>query len=467
MSRNSPGDHSKLSARYAAAEAFKHACVGTLHVHESVRAHQAAERLDAREAGLAMEIALGAVRHSGTIRNILSHVAEYDDRRVDPDVRAILYTAAHQLIWLDRVPDFAAVNEAVELSREMVGVRVSGLVNAVLRRLTRAIENKRVPWERLNPRHIRVTWDQACAFNCDVLPAPTALERHLAAATGELPSRFERMVTTLGVHATEAAAWAMQASPPITLQRNALTTSQPKFAEALKDVPEIEIAGDAAYLPGNAALLDIAAFRDGMCYVQDATANEAVASLGARPGQRVLDLCAAPGGKTIALACAMRDQGQIVAADVSNDRIARIRANVSRLQLTSVWALLLPAGDVSRLTPLGEFDGVLADVPCSNTGVIARRPEARLTLNEKKLTSLVELQQRLIRVAAARTRVGGHLVYSTCSIEHAENEAIVQHFLAGSDAWQVDELKLTLPAWGPKLSDWRDGGFIARLTRVK
>lgn len=467
MSRKSPGDHSRLTARFAAAEAFRHACVGEMHVHECIRSHQAAERLDSREAGLAMEIALGAIRHANTIRSILSHVADYDDRRVDPDVRAILYTAAHQLIWLDRVPDFAAVNEAVELSREMVGVRVGGLVNAVLRRLTRAIETKRGPWERLSAKHIRVTWDQACVFNCDVLPASSALERHLAAATGEPPSRFERMVVTLGLHQAEAAAWAMQASPPITLQRNTLTTSREKFADALTDVPEIEIAGDAAYLPGNAALLDIAAFRDGLCYVQDATANQAVGSLHPRPGQRILDLCAAPGGKTIAIACAMRDQGQVVAADVSNDRLARIRANVSRLQLTSVWALLLPAGDVSKLIPLGEFDGVLADVPCSNTGVIARRPEARLTLNDKKLASLVELQQRLIRVAGARTKVGGHLVYSTCSIEPPENDAIVQNFLAGSDAWQVDELKLTLPAWGPKLSDWRDGGFVARLTRVK
>lgn len=467
MTKRTGAQQGGVSARQAAMSAFREAMVGGLHVHEHVRTLQNAERIDGRDASLAMEIALGAVGHANTIRHILSRCADYDDRRVDQKVRAILYTAVYQLVWLDRIPDFAAVNEAVELARSEVSLRSGGLVNAILRNVTRGIENKRVTWERLNPKHVRVSWDTACAFNREVLPPATNVERHLAAATGELPSRFEKLAALYGIEAAEAAAWAMQAVAPVTFQRNTLAASPAKFAEALAGVSGAEIDGDTAYVPASTSTAALPGFNEGLFYVQDTTAHQAVAAMRARPGERVLDLCAAPGGKSIALACAMRDQGHVVACDVSNERLSRVRSNVSRLQLTSVWALLLENGNTAKLSGMEPFDGVLADVPCSNTGVIARRPEARHTLTDMKLQSLVELQGRLIRVAAGCVRVGGRLVYSTCSIEPSENEEIIKHFTHDNDSWQLDEMKTTLPAWTDRPSQWRDGGFVARLTRVK
>ena len=174
-------------------------------------------------------------------------------------------------------------------------------------------------------------------------------------------------------------------------------------------------------------------------------------------GEAVLDFCAAPGGKSGHIAELMAGTGRVLACDVSEHRLSRVNSNVERLELTNVETRLIER-DGSR-DPTGPFDAALVDAPCSNTGVLAKRPEARWRVKPSDMEELPELQRQLIGRAAKTVRPGGRLVYSTCSIEPEENEAVVAVFLRETPGWRLIEETLTLPQ-----SD-RDGGYRALLFR--
>jgi len=466
----------ELDGRTAAALAVADALTGRQFAAEALREMRAAGRLAGREAGLALEVAQGAIRHLITIEHVLTSVARFPQvpaklsRAVPPDVRAVLTTAAYQVIWMDRVPPFAAVDQAVEVARRLAQPRAAGMVNAVLRRLSGAIAQRRAAWERLSAAQVRVGWDQACQFDRTVLPV--AGERaggaaHLSAATGERPRRYRYLVARYGPERAEAVAWASQALPAIVLQRHVLRVTQEQFARNLRDAfgQAVEFASDAAFVPLATDAVNAPAFQQGLTYIQDTTAHAAALAVQAEPGERVLDLCAAPGGKSAALALQMRDQGEVVACDTAPERLLRVRDNATRLGLTCVRTRVLPADDPNLPDDAPPFDAALVDVPCANTGVIARRPEARLGLTTRKLRSLATAQAELLRRAARHVRPGGRLVYSTCSLEPEENERIVAAFLDENAEWRRDAEQTTLPAWGPRLADWRDGGYWARLRR--
>lgn len=462
----------EVSGRYAAFVAVRDVLQGRGFAGDKLAELRSRKRLDRREAGLAMEIATGTVRHVLTIDHLLGCVADYDPTRVSAPVRAVLSCAAYQLIWMDRIPEFAAVNEAVTLTRTAADTRAAGMVNAVLRRLTRAIAQRRVAWERLNPRQVRVSWDQACAFNTEVLPNPDregGVRAHLAAATGERLERYHKLAERFGDERAERIAWASQAVPIIAMHRNVLRVNPGVFQERVREEfgHDAEWTPDVTFLPASTNVAEAALFTEGRAYIQDVTAHTAAQLLGAQPGESVLDFCAAPGGKSIALAMRMLDRGEVVACDAAPARIVRIRENMRRLRLTAVRTHLIKTSDASDEDLRRSFDAALVDVPCSNSGVFARRPEARLGWTAEKLASLVRLQRALLERASAAVRVGGRLVYSTCSTDVEENEEIVQAFLKDQGNWRLDGLQTMLPQWGPNLADWRDGGFAARLVRER
>ncbi len=474
----SGGGSRPVDGRVAAARAVAAALAGQGFAAAQLAARR--EQLAPREAALSLELAQGALRHLLTIEHVLPRVAAYDRRRTPHAVRAVLATAAYQVVWLDRVPIYAAVDAAVDAARAVAGGRASAMVNAVLRRLAAAIAERRASWVRLDPRQVRVNWEQACVFDRPVLPPPEPdgkrWSAHLAAATGERPTRFAALVERWGAAAAEAVAWASQACPPLVLQRNPLRATPEAFAAEVRALAgaAAEFVGDAAVLPAGLPVLESPLFTEGRAYVQDHTAHAAALAVQASPGERILDLCAAPGGKTAALAGAMGNRGTVVACDRDGARLERVRKNIARLGLQNVEVRLIPADEVGLVADpdtaaarpdLGQFDAVLVDVPCSNTGVLARRPEARLGLTARKLASLIRLQERLLGRAAACVRPGGRLVYSTCSLEPEENEGVVAAFLATCAGWRLDAAELTRPTWGPRLADWRDGGYWARLIR--
>ena len=458
-----------MNGRWAAFQAVRAVLRGAGFVQETL-GRLRGQGLAGREAGLAMEIALGAVRRLITIEHVLSRAARYDSRRVNSEMRAILAIGAYQVIWLDRIPEFAAVDETVELTRRALNQRAAGMANAILRNLTRAIEARGIEWERLNSRHVRTDWRRACLFREPVLPDPNADKHsaaHLAAATGLRRPRYAALVKQYGAQRAEAVAWAQQAAPVTVIHRNALRIDAGIFQDRIQRElgDEAEWTPDGVFVPADANVLDTPLFQEGRAYVQDMTARAAALLLDVRPGERILDFCAAPGGKSIVLAECLLDRGEILACDASPDRIQHLAENIRRLRLTSVRAHLLQTSDASDADLQREFDAALVDVPCSNSGVFARRPEARLGFTREKLDSLCELQAVLLRKTASCVRPGGRLVYSTCSIEPDENERIVEAFLHEQPQWRQLLARLTLPEWGPKPSDWRDGGFAALLVR--
>jgi 16S rRNA (cytosine967-C5)-methyltransferase len=455
-----------LDGRTAAALAVADALAGRRFASEALRELRIAGQLAGREAGLALEIAHGALRHVVTIEHVLAVLARFDRDRTPPRVRAVLYTGAYQLIWLDRIPPFAAVDGAVDVARRLTPGRAPGMVNAVLRRVADGIAKRRVTWQRLDATQVRVSWDQACQFRGTVIPTGDE-SLHLAIAAGERPQRYAELVTRHGPAAAEAVAWAMQAVPATVVYRNTLRVSPAEWDGLLFSTfgDQAETVGDRASLPPSLVVIDTPAFATGQLFVQDATAHAAAAAAAAQPGESILDLCAAPGGKSIALALALEDRGEVVACDSGAERLLRVQENVARLGLTCVRTSVLKHHEPPPGPHGGGYDAVLVDAPCSNTGVIARRPEARLGLTPEKVASLVSLQGELLRTAARFVRPGGRLVYSTCSIEPVENEQLVAAFLASESQWHLDTAELTLPAWGPRWSDYRDGGYFARLIR--
>ncbi len=473
------GPERSLTGRDAACRAIARALAGEEFVADQIRSLRRDAALDVRDAGLALEIAAGAVRHAITLEHVLSSVADYAHHRVAPEIRAILYAAAYQVIYLDHIPVFAAVDEAVTLARRDVGVKPAGMVNAVLRRLSRAIAARRVDWPcgsrsdgAVPPRLVRVAWNKACAFNVDIYPATTDRARStqmLATATGCRVEMLQQLIDEHGLDAAESAAWALAAPAPTVVQRNALKLAPAEFAAAVcaldaqaeflpPDVP------NCAFLAESGPLIRSELFTGGAAYIQDTTAQSAVAAVDAKPGERILDLCAAPGGKSLGLAIAMENRGEVTACDVAPERLARIRENRDRLGLTCIQPRVIPEHSALPREMTG-FDAVLVDVPCTNSGVIARRPEARFAWDAENRAELVQLQARLLRLAAGAVRPGGRLVYSTCSIDPAENASVVAQFAKSTPGWSVVQSAVTLPRWGPRLSDWRDGGFHAVLRR--
>jgi 16S rRNA (cytosine967-C5)-methyltransferase len=457
-----------LSGRAAAQQAVLAVLKRTTFVNETLAALRHSGQLPAREAGLATEIALGTIRHLHTLDYVLGKVATYAPRSVTPEARAILLTGAYQAIWLDRVPLWAVVNEAVDLAGRELPRKAVGMVNAILRRVTGAITERRVDWQSGEPQQVRVSWDRACQFDQAVMPQDGAAgEAYGSIASGESRDRFVELVKRFGQADGVALAWASQATPSMVLQRHPLRISAEKFQQLVREEfdPHATVTDTAAYLSTDVPLIDHAAFRAGQFYIQDETAQEAARVVAATAGERILDLCAAPGGKAVAMALAMEDRGEVVAGDVDPRRLVQVSANADRLGLESIRTHLIDEA-ADELSLSGEFDAALVDAPCSNTGVIARRPEARLGLTRKKMNSLVTLQGELLRRAAEKVRPGGRLVYSTCGLEPEENDGVVQAFVKANPDWQSISARLTLPRWGASPADWRDGGFVALLNRA-
>ena len=343
-------------------------------------------------------------------------------KHLQPALRDILRLAVYQITVLDRVPDAAAVNEAVKQAKSQFSQREAGLCNAVLRNMLR---NK----DTLTPPA-----DYAVRYS-----HPSELVNLMKQSVGR----------QLGIILA-----ADNSQPETCIQVNTLKTD----AETLKGVLEGQGASLEAHpwLPGCFLLKgagDIArldAFRDGLFQVQDPAARLSVDVMGLAPGMRVLDLCAAPGGKSMAAAMHMENQGEILSCDVHGGKLPQITAAAERLGVTIVRTM---ENDASAFRPEWEngFDAVIADVPCSGLGVIRKKPDIRYK-NFSEIEQLPALQRKILEQSGRYVRPGGVLLYSTCTILKRENEAVAEDFL--SDHGEFSPEALTLPT---ELSETKPG----------
>jgi len=412
----------------------------------------------------ARELALGAERMRGALEAILKAYLKQPDRRPPGAVREILQTALYQLVYLGGVPDHAAVDEAVQQTRRFRHKRQSALVNGVLRTVARelsAVEDSQGSFDRdvvpISPRRHR-------SLGRAVFPDPAGEPgEYLAAAYSLPPVLARRWIERLGsLEAAAEVARHCNTRAPLIVRVNTLkaTVAQAAAALADKDVQAIPHAnGRSVVLTGAGNVAELAAFRNGLIQPQDPTAT--AAALAAKPaaGMRVLDFCAAPGTKTTLLAEMMQNKGSIIAQDIAEDKLQRIEDNCRRMGVNIVQTV---RADKADLDPR-SFDVVLVDVPCSNTGVLSRRPEARWRFDEQHLAELVETQSSLTAAAAECVKDGGRLAYSTCSIEPDECGEVVRRLVQADRRLELIEENLVLPGGADAPAEWHDGGYYAVL----
>jgi 16S rRNA (cytosine967-C5)-methyltransferase len=369
---------------------------------------------DERDRALAGEIATGTLRWQAAFDHLITTFTGRSIRQLDPQVVAILRLTLFQLLHLNRVPASAAVNDAVSLTKRAGKKSAAPLVNAVLRRASR--ERDRLP---LPPRPDREDDDEAVlAYLSTTMSQPAWL--------------VERQVRRYGFAAAEAWARFNNGPAPLTLRVNRLCTTHERAVDALRahgvDVEPGRFAPDALVVrEGNPLATPLA--QDGSVFVQDEASQLVALFVDARPGERILDACASPGGKTIAMAAAMEDRGQLVATDVRGRRVDLLARTVAASGARCVSVL---RADAERPLPFRPvFDAVLLDAPCSGLGVIRRDPDIKWRRQEADLPALAAGQRRLLEQSAVVLRPGGRLIYSTCSSEPEENDEVIESFLAG------------------------------------
>ena len=368
---------------------------------------------DERDRALAGEIVTGTLRWQAAFDHVVVQFTKRPATRLDPEVLDILRSAIFQLLHLDRVPASAAVNDAVSLTR-LAGKRSAApLVNAVLRRVSR--ERNCLPL----PVHPATFEDREAVL--DYLSITLSHPRWLAA----------RWLDRYGFEDTETWMRFNNSPAPLTIRVNSLKATVHGVTESLaahgvRVAPGRYAADSLVILDGNPLLTPLA--DRGLFFVQDEASQLVASFVEARHGQRVLDACASPGGKTIAIAAAMQDRGLIVATDVRGKRLDLLARTVALSGSTSVR--IAQADATAPLPFRDEFDWVLLDAPCSGLGTIRRDPDVRWRRPSGDLPALATSQRRMLQETARVLRPGGRLVYATCSSEPEENEGVIKEVIA-------------------------------------
>ncbi len=396
---------------------------------------------DERDRALATDLVTGTLRWQRQLDHLIEHFARRPQSRLDFEVLQILRLGAYQLLHLDRVPAAAAVNDAVAMTRRARKTSAAGLVNAVLRAISRS--SHRLP---LPPRPP------------DGEPLP-----YLEVSLSHPRWLAERWLSRYGFEAAEAWEQFNNAAAPLTLRVNRLKVEREALVLALAshgvEVKAARYAPDGLIVTsGNPLRTPLAG--TGQFVLQD-EASQLVALLGApEPRMRVLDTCASPGGKTTAMAAMAGDRAQIVATDVRSQRIQLLRETVSVSGASHIHVL---QADLEAGLPFGpEFDVVFVDAPCSGLGTVRRDPDIRWRRTEADLLPLANAQRNMIRNAAAAVRPGGRLVYSTCSSEPEENDLVVADFLAATSNYARVDLRTERPAYFDTLEPVLDTTGVLR-----
>lgn len=416
-------------ARVAAVEALRVVESGSATLGDAL-AYQRSRLHSERDRALVSEIALGTLRWRAALDHAVAWAAGRPLDRIDPAVLHILRLSTYQLLHLDRVPASAAVDDAVDLTRRAGHARAAGFVNAVLRGLSR--QRRRIPWPprpSSDPLATPASREEALDFLSVTLSHP----RWLAA----------RWLDRYGFDAAEQWARFNNGHAPRTLRVNTLRTTREDLLARLRaqDVT-VEPTRRAPHglIISSPQPLSAHINEAGLFTIQDESSQLVAELVGATPGERLLDACASPGNKTVALASAMNDQGFIVAADVKR---ARMKLLSSTVQASGATCVRRVQTDLRHALPFrSDFDAVLVDAPCSGLGTVRRDPDIKWRRRESDLPILAEAQRMMLTNTAAVVRPGGRLIYATCSSEPEENERVIDAFLSEHRAFAKIDLRM-------------------------
>ena len=407
----------------------------------------AGARVSSADRGLCQELVYGVVRWQAALDWLIAR--KTGGREQKPGLQNLLRLGLYQIFWLDRIPDHTAVHETVELAKRGGFGQQAGFINAILRGYLRETDATRKLLADLKVA------DPATGCSHPEWLVARWQKRFGAEKTAQLlewnntpPKTFAR-VNTLKFSGT--------GETPVPLPRNTgdlLTRWREENVDydfIRRDWLEENLVFE---LKSHPSLNSLASFRDGWFYVQDPSTLLAARELAAQPGETVLDLCAAPGGKTTFLAQLMNNEGKIVACDISEERLRLLRENCARLGVTCVEITQNSKLKIQNL----KFDRILVDAPCSNTGVLRRRVDLRWRISAPEISRLQQTQLDLLKLAATKLKPGGVLVYSTCSLEPEENSEVVKEFLATHSNFKLENERALLP-----YADSVDGAYVARL----
>jgi 16S rRNA (cytosine967-C5)-methyltransferase len=415
-----------------------------------------APQLSAEDRALATELVYGTIRFRRNLDFALAAHSRRPLNKIEPGLMRVLRLAAYQILFLERIPDWAAVDEAVMLALNIRGRRAAGFVNGVLRALASARE--------------QIDW-----------PDPKADHARALAIRLSFPDwMVERWIEQLGPQRAEQFMEACNQPAPSWLRANTLRITSDSLvnllsASGLEAYPS-EYVPAAICAPFGKELRSAASHDAGLFHVQDAAAQVVCHLLDPRPGERVLDACAAPGGKTCTMAELMDNQGEIVAADAHPARCGLVRKLAERLGITCIRTV---QADLSEPIPQtwGVFDRVLLDAPCSALGVLRRHPEAKWRLFPEDLAHLAAVQRQLLDSVAQAVKPGGTLVYSVCTISQEEGSQLIDNWLRDHSEFDRADPRVGRHALWHKLVDadlclhtWpdqhdMDGFFAVRLVR--
>jgi 16S rRNA (cytosine967-C5)-methyltransferase len=371
--------------------------------------------------GLLSELVHGVLRWQNRLDWVLNGFSHGNFAKSEINVKNTLRVALYQVLFLERIPHAAAVNEGVEFIKRIRGEKPAGLVNAVLRNIIRNIEGIRYP----DPAE-----DQA---------------QYMAVFYSHPLWMVKRWIERFGVEDTRALLVANNERPHLSLRVNRLKIDRSSFLNTLE---RLQVQATPSTLleyfvraRGLSRIGQMEAFRNGLFTVQDESAALPCLLLDPRPGDTVIDLCAAPGGKTTNIAEIMRNEGQVIAVDKYEAKLGLIRTACDRLGLRNVSFL---AADASTLE-IEPADRALLDAPCSGLGVLTKKPDIKWKRDIADIPKLTMIQRELMENAARILKPGGVLVYSTCTTEPEENHDIIKGFLEMHPEFVVDDAKRFVP----------------------
>ncbi len=397
----------------------------------------AASDLDSRGKAFVTNIVYGVLQNKIRLDYIIQQFSKLPMKKISPDVKNILRMGLYQIIFMDKVPSYAIVDESIKLVRKCKKASSTGFVNAILRNFIRSGD---------------VTYpSDFLKYICTYYSYPEWI--------GKLWQNIYEKDAKLLMESGNM-------RPPFTARVNTLKISRDEFIEKTGATP-CTICNDGVVLDSGFSVSDDDMFKNGYYYPQDEASMMPATVLSPQKGETVVDVCAAPGGKTTHMAQLMNNEGKIFAFDIYEHKLKLIEDNAKRLGIDIISPVLQDASEVN-----GDYiefaDKVLVDAPCSGLGILRRKPEIKYKRMPEDLRSLSELQQKILTTAAKYVKSGGELVYSTCTINPGENENVIEEFLKTNKDFKLIDLNFENSPYMKLLPSVHntDGFFIAKMRRV-
>jgi 16S rRNA (cytosine967-C5)-methyltransferase len=415
----------------------------------------------------ATDLVFGVIRNRNAIDLIIQQFASGLIVQVPEKILNVLRVGVYEFAYCPQAAEYAIVDEAVGYAKRITNAKQAGFVNAVLRQTLRNISSRQKILDQASPLGtLPQTPNTGCEFNIELFPDKDASPEEYLSTVFSLPRWLvDNWVYEYGKDETRGICFASNRRPSVYLRPNTLRATAAELTEKLKAAEvecEIEPETQMIKLTAPKAITSLPGFDDGLFVVQDLAASQVVWSLNPKPDWRILDLCAAPGTKTTQLAEATGGKAKITATDIDTGRLDMVKENIARLGLADC-VTVIEYNDLDEcVEQVGGFDCVLVDAPCSNTGVLARRPEVRHRITVNDIKKLAETQMSLLSKAAAMLKPKGIICYSTCSIQSREDGLLVREFIKENPSFKIESENLILPS-ADKFD--RDGSYSVVIIR--